>query len=130
MKGATPEGWIGRPVLPVEDIDGGLYLTSVRVHTVTECATPASWERPPPAPVVQYYVSAEDFMVVQKERDTLRRACALVGAESVEGRDWTVVERLLANVGLTHADHDAMRDLVRWARTAPALSSPRETAGE
>lgn len=117
MKGVAPKGWIGRPVLPVEDVDDGLYLTSVRVHTVTDNAVAASWERPVPEPTTRYLVSAEDFMAVQKERDEYRRPCALVNAEAVGDRDWSVVQRRLAAVGLSREDGAAMMDLVEWARS-------------
>lgn len=120
-RGATPKGWIGRPVLPIEDIDNGLYLTSVRVHTVTENAVAAPWERrEAPEPTTRYYVSADDFMVVQKERDEFKRAAALINAEMFGGRDWSVVAQRLAQVGLTADDGKAMLDLVEWARAGGA----------
>lgn len=68
------------------------------------------------------FVPVLDFMRVQRERDELRRALALINA--LRADDGVVmpslVVTLLERAGFTHRDAEAMVDIIRQVRGAPA----------
>jgi hypothetical protein len=99
--------------LPIEDPDEGLYLHQ------------AGGRMPGGARVLKlaqdgrerYYVRAEDYMAVQKERDDYRRSMALVNAWRVtQKRQFPMLENLCFSAGFTDADGHAINDVIRGLR--------------
>lgn len=100
------------PALPIEDHEKGLYIHQPRPeHDVSGTEVlmirDAPWEEP------TYYVKAIDFMLVQKERDDLRRTCAMINAALDEPE---AIEKLVRRAGFTEKDGEAMRDLIIQVR--------------
>lgn len=115
---ATPAP-VDRPTYQCEDLDSGLYL---RPQTTVTTMTTSHRDptRPPSAPSVveeAVLVAAEDFMAVQKERDDLRRAVALISAWRVDPRRTTArLDNILAAVGQSREQGKAVLQIVHWAR--------------
>lgn len=104
--------------LPIENPDEGLYL-----H---QAGSPERKGMPGGARVLKlaadggerYYVRAEDYMAVQKERDDYRRNMALVNAWRVtQGWKSPMLEQLCFAAGFTDADGHAINDVVRGMRS-------------
>lgn len=119
------EGWL-RKLLPCEDIDQGLYIHpgSVVLLGTTRCGQESEEES-------QVWVSAPDFMTVQKERDELRKLAGLLNSiirgvplgllmSALREGDARRAYRLLDEAGFHAADAEAMDDLVAWATREPS----------
>lgn len=114
-----------RLCLPVEDIHNGLYIhpMSVRLASITT-AYDESGE------MTNYYVRAEDFMDMQKERDELRKTLSLLNAvwrSAPLGNVMAVfkdqgalrIQRLLDKAGFTADAAKATQGIVDWAESEP-----------
>lgn len=103
---------------PCEDPDNGLYLrpqTAVTVLTTTR-QDPTQPPSAPPETTQAYYVSAEEFMAVQKENDDYRRTLALINAWRVSAylsvRNDTRLNRLLDEAGFSEGMGHAVNDMI------------------
>lgn len=95
--------------LPIEDLDEGLYLhrrtatrPGVEVVTIETSSVGAK----------EYYVRAEDYMAVQRERDNYRRTAALANAWRLGDRDEEKLRHIFDMVGLGDVDARALRELI------------------
>jgi hypothetical protein len=103
-----------QPTYPCEDFDKGLYLrpqTAVTVLTTTR-RDPAAPPSAPPEVAEAFYVSAEEFMAVQKQNDDYRRTLAFINAWRFSGRDNGRLNRLLDEAGFTAAMGHAVNDII------------------
>lgn len=106
-----------------EDPANGLYLhpqTPVITFTTTRTDPHAA---PADQRVAEqtHYVAAEDFMDVQKERDHLRRTLAFInGWRTDPALDLDRLDTVLASVGMTFAEGEAVMEIMRWARSERA----------
>jgi hypothetical protein len=95
-----------RDVLPVEQIEDGLYINPSTATTKISVGGEDT-----------YLVAAEDFMAVQKERDEYRRTLALINAWRIDrNRDEQRLTQLLEKAGFTFADAQAMVSLIASVR--------------
>jgi hypothetical protein len=96
--------------LPCEDHDAGLYIhqRSVDVVTISDSAGD------------RYLVSAEDFMVIQRERDQLRKTLAFLNSvcrNATPGFDQRAAAlKLLDDAGFSADDARALDGIMEWAR--------------
>lgn len=107
---------MARKCLPVEDLDEHLYIHpgSVVVAAFTVGFEESGFE-------TRYYVGAQDFMEVQRERDNFRRALSLLNAyvqcevPSIPMNPRVRMEHVLQEAGFTAGDAEATRRLIDWA---------------
>lgn len=100
--------------LPCEDLDSGLYIHpgSARVTAITTLREAddrrAGWREE-----ATYYVHAEDFMAMQRERDGYRRTLALVNEVLTCRHDEGVAIKLIREAGFSADDARAMAGVIR-----------------
>jgi hypothetical protein len=104
---------MARKCLPVEDLDEHLYI---HPGTVTVAAFTVGSEE------TRYYVGAQDFMEMQRERDELRRTLSLINAiRATKGEfaeKWERACDLLQGAGFDGKQAQAMAGLIAWAKEA------------
>lgn len=103
-----------QPTYPCEDYDKGHYLrpqTAVTVLSTTR-HDPTLPPSAPPEVTQAYYVSAEEFMAVQKQNDDYRRTLAFINAWRFSDRDNGRLNRLLDEAGFTPDMGHAVNDII------------------
>jgi hypothetical protein len=101
--------------LPIEDPENGLYLHRAAIEMPDGVNVLVLEDSLVGVP--RYYVPAESFMDVQKDRDDFRRAMSLVNAWRVTQREsYPMLDHLCASVGLTDTEGRAVNDIVRGMR--------------
>jgi hypothetical protein len=105
---------VARLCLPCEDFTDGLYIHPESAVVVTVAARGSA-----SMPEVEHFVGAFDFMLLQKERDELKRTLALINLTRVgpvtDSDRLRRVYELCDKAGFGPGEAHALNGVVAWA---------------